>query len=220
MESRWLEKLYKACKEEMSDISICNINQYKNGIYTPIETKKCSSPKEFLSGLLLNGFHASLCNKLIKRRLFIDNKITFTPHLNIREDFSVLYKCVFFARSIAFVQEKLYIYNLDNTSSLTHRYMNDAHQLSICLLVKDLQLFRNTHSNIENILKQHELRTLSILARSGGLETLISNNSLFNAYSWRDILKYTHGTNLPLFLGLKLKHFSFVRKYLSLISHE
>ena len=61
----------------MSDISVCGYVRRINNHFSNVLPKKHYDSKEYLIAILHGQEHASLCNKLIKRSLYIDNEIAF-----------------------------------------------------------------------------------------------------------------------------------------------
>ena len=111
--------------------------------------------------------HGSSCNKLVKRNLIYDNKITYPDGNNIFEDFIVSVEMFYFARKISYIEEALYFYNKTNSGSL--------------LTVKKVQSTCQAIENIERLCVffeekhiaaayQKELAWTKLFAKAGLLE--------------------------------------------------
>ena len=98
-----------------ADIVCCNISlEYKSR-----QENLCYPYKEeqYKDLLYIDVLRCSVWNKLIKRNLYVNNKISFFPGLNMWEDVSVTCRLRYFSQRTVVVPEALYHYNKQNTSS-------------------------------------------------------------------------------------------------------
>lgn len=117
----YIERLATKVQEDDSDVAICDFNYiYGNG-----KVKKagigpmCQNRDECLCHLLSGKLHNGLWNKLVRRSLFSDYKITFVKGVDMFDDKSVMYKILFFAKKISYIDEQLYFYNKTNPNSIS-----------------------------------------------------------------------------------------------------
>lgn len=216
VEQKWLERLYNKSQVEGADITICNISKCDCGIFSVDVTVPYENPKELFEALLRKDVHASLCNKLIKRELYVINRVCFIKDLNVREDFSVLYKLVYYSKKMAHVEDALYVYDVSNEHSLTHHYLDERHRLSMYLLTKDLLNFSSLHSDVSKQLKDHALICLLILIRQGDVDNE-KISELLHFYKNKELVS-GNGVNAPVLIGTKRKAYHFVKLYLKIIT--
>lgn len=72
---------------------------------------------ECLDLLFKGKMHGGTCTKLIKRKLYLDNKITYIEGLNMLEDISVVFRLFYFAQHIEYIPQPLYHYFQGNANS-------------------------------------------------------------------------------------------------------
>ena len=131
--STMLEKMCKALEENDADISICQADNilYKDGekikslgAYT-IPGKEDVMTGEMAVTLQLNYvvpiLFNSVCFKLVKKDLFLQNQIWFPEGFRYAEDTPTSVGLLLNSRKVAFVRENLYFYVRENTS-LTSSY--------------------------------------------------------------------------------------------------
>ena len=120
------EKMYKAATRANADIVICNYILYKDEKETidneveGIDKEGYIDKADALKMFLLNDIKGYVWNKLHKRKLFIDNKITF-PDFVVCEDTPVGFLLLANANKIYSMIEPLYYYR-QRESSLTRTF--------------------------------------------------------------------------------------------------
>lgn len=118
IESLMLEEMYKKALEENSDIVICEINRVlsdgkkvRDNIYNNI------NKNNIFSSILSFSIRSSVWDKLYKKELFIKNNIFF-PEKTYDEDNGIVFKLIFFAKHISFIDKYLYNwYIIENSKS-------------------------------------------------------------------------------------------------------
>ena len=119
VEPDYLEKLYKRAEETNADIVGCDyFREYEN------RTEKCENPlnenfEQAVKDILAGKSLAFLWIKLFKRELFTNNNISWTEGLDVTEDVIVCSRLFSKAKTISYLNEPLYHYNLQNQGSLT-----------------------------------------------------------------------------------------------------
>lgn len=125
------EKLYHKAKETGADITVCKyIVELKGRNVVASLDDLSESPHIILRDFYKKGFHLGLCNKLVRRSLFLDNKINFLPGINYGEDFNVMIRAIFYANKISYIQEALYHYNCIVEDSYTRAKVITEKQIS------------------------------------------------------------------------------------------
>ena len=80
---------------------------------------KYKDKDSMLLNMLSNVWHHELCNRLIRRSLFVDNQIKALPYVNLCEDWQVVPRLVYYADKCITLEKYTYHYR-QNYSSLTH----------------------------------------------------------------------------------------------------
>ena len=117
------EKMYQAAIDQGADIVTCDfIEEYpdyqlyrKYGIDT-------DNPQKFLSNWYKHTKHMSCCNKLVSRRLYVDNSVYPWPGLNMWEDNGLTTRLFYYANKVVSVDGDVYHYNRMNSGAITSGY--------------------------------------------------------------------------------------------------
>lgn len=120
IDSKMCEELYKNAKENNSDIVISDIYSYidnQNKKYvTDLKIEGKISAEKYLEIFLEKNFFGYNWNKLIKRELFIKNKIKYNPEISMMEDTLVLVQLVKNSNTISKVNKAYYYYRKTETA--------------------------------------------------------------------------------------------------------
>lgn len=126
--SNFIEVLYKTCKDTGADISCTSFYRvYSGKLVAPYKKSDAQSFNNLEAIRDIFTAH-SLCevmtwNKLYRRTLFADNDIEF-PVGKLHEDNFTTYKLLYFAHTIAFVNQPLYYY-IQRDDSIMGRLFNE-----------------------------------------------------------------------------------------------
>lgn len=90
--------------------------------------------ENYYEELFSRNYISSLCNKLIRRSVILENKIRMIEHLHMYEDYVFCMDLLLKCEKIACVPMIFYHYQFRNSQSLSHRYKSDI--LAIFLLLK------------------------------------------------------------------------------------
>ena len=82
---QFLEKMVALAEKEDADITICDMNKVYKDKIVHIHTNPSLDNIECLKQILIGKVHSSLCNKLIRRSLYVDNNIYPTEGINMCE---------------------------------------------------------------------------------------------------------------------------------------
>lgn len=107
-----VEEMTDKATEENADIVICDFNMIRNGEESHLHVSPSLNPHECMKQVLTGEVHGSVANKLIRRTLYTDNNIAPIQGLNMREDLSVMYRLLYFAKKLAYVPQPFYNYLL------------------------------------------------------------------------------------------------------------
>lgn len=130
---KMLENMYFKAVKENSDIVICRHQQVlKNGdIHYTSNITSGFSQEEMFKRVLSSKSSSMACDKIYKRKLFIDNNI-FYPLGMYHEDVPTTYKLFYFANRIDVIEE-IYYYWLRRegsiSKSLQEKHINDIFEI-------------------------------------------------------------------------------------------
>ena len=143
VEHNMLELLVEKAIEDDADIVICDMDHVYETYSVPVHVNPSLNNIELITKLFTGEVHSSLCNKLIRRKLYTDNNINPTIGLNMCEDFSVMYKLVYYSKRISYLPQILYHYRQNVAGSFTAQKMPLKHQLNRIQLLDQISDFLN-----------------------------------------------------------------------------
>ena len=115
----YIENLANEAINSDSDVVMCKLLSDKNGVLASMKYQYSESPHQSLIYTLKGVLHSSLCNKLIKVSVLKENNIYPITGVNMYDDFSIVYRVLFFSKKISILDDALYIYNRNNENSYT-----------------------------------------------------------------------------------------------------
>lgn len=138
-----LEKLYYEIKREDADIVGCEwyLSFQTNERYMVQPT--VLSGEDMFRKMAGGVMRWNLWLFLVKHSLYNENKIWFTPGMNMGEDMMVMMKLALCCQKVSVLHEGLYHYQQTNLVSLTRTY-SDKHRLEVTANVNELESFVNT----------------------------------------------------------------------------
>ena len=162
------EKMYNKAIGENLDIVICNYryvydntDKYINPKITLdnnniIGQKECI--KRFLTTNTIEGFS---WNKIFKRNLFFDNKISYPQNMKY-EDIPTVVNLLVNSNRIGFLNDRFYNYLLrENSTTSINSINNDIDYINAIQMVKDIVLRK--HSDLETEVMYYYFNSINIL---------------------------------------------------------
>lgn len=140
VEQTMIEEMLNLAILESADIVFCDINLITKSSSRHIVVAPSLCPIECMEQLLRSQVHSSLCNKLIKTDLYRNNAIQFKEGLNMREDLSVMYRLMYFAKKISYISKPFYNYVLRG-GSISDSRMSDMQQKNAQELIVQMNSF-------------------------------------------------------------------------------
>ena len=130
-----------------------------------------SSKNQMLQSLLGTVWHHELCNRLVRRSLFVDNKIKAIPKVNICEDWQVVPRLVYYSKKCYTLERYTYHYR-QNPMSLVHSNSNWEKEKTACIqeylsLKSLIDFFKGTRyeETIGLLFLQRQADTIDIAVR-------------------------------------------------------
>lgn len=98
--------MYEKAKEDDLDIVISNIildfkdNQYKNYKIKDLDISetKIINGKEYIEPFFLNNFYGFTWNKLIRKKLYVENNLLYNEDIFCFEDVEMIIRLAYFAK--------------------------------------------------------------------------------------------------------------------------
>ncbi len=190
---QFLEKMVALAEKEDADITICDMNKIYVDKIVHVHTNPPLDNIECMKHVLVGKVHSSLCNKLIRRSLYVDNNIYPIEGINMCEDLSVMYCLLFFTKKLVYLPEPLYNYDLSNGGSYTSVRMKPQYQLGFFRLIKqmdDFRLVNNIDENLNLFFKYQKINILSPMTLYGDLDILKQNANLFKNIKTKEIFNH------------------------------
>lgn len=121
VEPAMLEQMYKTAKDADADIVWCDwmLSFGQNERY--MKQPSYATSVEALKGMLSGTMKYNVWNKLVRRKLYVDNNIMFPAGYGMGEDMTIirLFAC---AQRVAYVPEAFYHYVKLNTGAFSNTY--------------------------------------------------------------------------------------------------
>lgn len=152
-----LELLYLEAKRYNSDIVICDYYINNGSDQTYINQSTEENNIQCIKNILSGKLHGSSCNKLIRRKLILENNINYIENIDYLEDVLFNIKALFFSKSITYINKAFYHYNRKNENSITSS-INSKKIVHVNESIKLIKLFL-----IENNLNEIANNELNIL---------------------------------------------------------
>lgn len=204
VEPAMIEKLVKHAQNNHSDIVWCDYFCTYGETNILYRQDFIPTVDSCIRALLTEKMHGAYWNKLFKRSLFTDNKISYSPEANVCEDLFACIQLMYFSRQISYCSEAFYHYVQDNPHSLSSTF--SPKKLSEVLI------------NIDNILDFLHIMNVSdqyaremIYLKLLGKKTLLTTTDLKYYKQWHDIYPDSNSSykmlprslRLPAFLAAK-----------------
>jgi hypothetical protein len=118
--------LYQKAEEFDSDLVWCDYYFCDNKeLRWEIKRQMCQEESiATIKGMLYGSLHGHLWNSIVKRQIYVDNEIQFSPDFNLMEDKDVSIKLRYYAQKFKYLRGPHYCYNKINTNSITHSQAN------------------------------------------------------------------------------------------------
>lgn len=217
VEPNMYEDMYNAAISKNFDITICDYYESLSIIkHNHISQIIPYNIDLLIRGLILGKIHGSLCNKLVKRELYL-KKIIY-PQYNMQEDLTILLQLMNHAKSVIHIQRPYYHYYV-NHNSITRsddfynilKKGNDA--INNYRIIETI--FKGTHNNELNNLKLRIKNSCAII--SGSKKGYKEWKQIFPELSLRDIIsKHLSFKDLVIYILANMRLFDKVKKITSL----
>ena len=143
-----IEKMVATAVREDADFVVCKYyNVYRNWII-PRREKRFKDRLSLLESLFSHRhFRAFLWDKLVKRSLFFEGGEFLFPRYPMCEDMVMVAQLVLRAKKIAFINDRMYYYRYENTTSLSY---NKVAKRNTDIILNKLDLWDFYEKNGDN----------------------------------------------------------------------
>ena len=207
VESTMIEEMVAIAEKEKADITVCDFMNIYTTHSVHVHVNPSLNPHVLLQQVLTGEVHSSLCNKLIKRALYLKYDITFIEGLNMREDLSVMFRLLYFAKKISYISKPFYNYILTNTTSYTATKMSPAHQKNAFELIRLMQSFFDTNldtKEFQQAFKFFKAGIICSIALYGDLKYYKQEAFLFKDVCLKDIISKPASSKIQKIAGILL----------------
>lgn len=170
IEKEMYERMYEVAIKNNADIVGCDFvlefsEQYQRVSRQPLSENSLSCIRLFFEEKL----HSGCCNKLIIRKLFEENKISFPRNVNLWEDMSTIPRVFYYARNIKYVPSPFYHYVQYNPHSYT-KSKNSS------VLTQKIEAIKILDDFFEGTILSYYLNYLKLSVRLSAISTLNYSN--------------------------------------------
>lgn len=144
VEPTMLVELFNKAKEEDADMVICDFfeNTYKGQKY--IKQQPSALDHKSVLHDLFHHIHGSCCNKLIRRKTFIDYNVSFPMSINSCEDLYVNAALLKNDICVSYLGKAFYHYVRGNPNSLSRKYDDNSEKQNTVLMEVFTNLMKDT----------------------------------------------------------------------------
>lgn len=173
VEPDMLEEMYKKAIEEDADIVGCNI-------VLEYLQKREEWVYDNDSLMRIEGVYSSLCNKLIRRSLYVENKIS-SFNISMWEDTGITFRLRFFSKKTVVIPKGFYHYIVgENDNSICKNYtIKNLEEQIVC--AKKLEEFIRQQG------KENEYKLVIANLKFRSKNALFSNPALVDYKHWRTV---------------------------------
>lgn len=174
-----IEKMVKLQKKENYDIIFSNFYLIGNSnkIIKNMKRHNFKNHESYVEFYLFGLGFKSVCNVLIRKSILIMNNI-YIPNINYGEDWSVIYKIIYYSSKISHTNRNSYYYR-KNMDSMTYNKISDIDILKnindLLTIKKDYMFFLKTN-NIMNQKKKSKKLFFDIEIKNSIYSILLRNN--------------------------------------------
>lgn len=183
-----VEVMVQKAEKENADIVICDFNYVKDNVITRKSVSPALTSKECMIQVLTGKIEGYVWNKLIKRSLYTSNTIEPIEGLNMCEDMAVIYRLLYFAKKISYVNQALYFY-IQRKGSISYGNLTKVKQENIQDLIEHMITFYS-----ENNIKDKTLLDALYMYKANCKSAILINGDT-------KLLKEN------LYKGIKLRHY-------------
>ena len=167
IEEGYFEAIYNKAKKENLDIVISNYylifyikKENKEKVDLKLKKGEIIEGSQYILLLLTENFIGYMWNKLIKRKLFIQNNVKYNNDIFLLDDMNILIKLAYHAKRIGKLEEAYYYYRIGENNGTKKINFNYYYDIKNCF--EDLnEYFKiNNIKEYVDILNNRKLYTL------------------------------------------------------------
>ena len=194
VEKDMIEKMVQSAQNADADITICDyIIVNDNGISKRIEVNPPLENIACLQKIFSGDIHSSVCNKLIRRSLYINNDVFPIDGLNMWEDLSVMFRLIFYAKKISYLSQPLYKYYFGRAGAYTSSVMNLSQQknkIDLIILISNFFNDKDVPNEIYRAIRFYKVGALCDIAMYGNIDYYNYKKDVFQEITFFDLLRH------------------------------
>lgn len=218
IENNMFELMLNKALQDDDDIVICDFyNQWKFVKKATNELLDINS--SFTSDLIISNITPSFWNKLIKRKLFVENKINFHEGLTLGEDYLLMIKLSLFSNRVSKLDIPLYHYVKTNSSSSTNsfsmKHVDDTVKAFELMIAFFSELKINNIQIEQTILIGKLRKKLALILNTKG-DVQMASFKIFPEINQIDFKEYIHKPFCNILDYIRRKNYMKAKSYIKL----
>ena len=213
VDEHYLSELMSTIAEHNSDVIIYDYKEITRTEAILHEFQPLSTPEDVIVALLLNKMHNSLCNKVFRRSLMVDNGINMPCNLTHYDDKAICFKLIYNAKVISFIPKCLYFYDRRNEGSVTRgdQRKHVASAVDVVKIIDDFFVDKPKSVALEEAIEVNKMHILGFVLLYGTEAEIQKYSKYLGKFRIKSILLVG---NVPMHYRLavlfKQNHLSFV----------
>lgn len=195
-------------EQENADVTVCDLILAYADHEIHVRVNPALDPGVLLQQILTGEVHSSVCNKLIRRRLYLDYNVFPIEGVDMREDLSVMFRLLYFAKKIAYIPKPFYCYLQQfNAHSYTAEKMSLSHQKNTFELIRLLDSFFSEHpadDRTRQACRYFKAGIICAIALYGDLDYYRTEIRLFREVTVHDIITKPAASRILKIAGILL----------------
>lgn len=170
-----VKKLIKVQTENLSDIVCYDIKVFFKDRIEFYTNDDYSSPEDFVLKMLLGKVPHQLCGHLIRRSLYVTNRITALEGVNQAEDYQVMPRLAYYTKKVSTLHEALYHYDRTTENSYSNNFKIDyalqidrANQIIEDFFSDKEKVYRDAIQKMKLLDTLKMMKNVSVLAEDDG----------------------------------------------------
>lgn len=167
IDEKYISELYKMCKENEADISICGVSNIENNKIKNSSNgvKKIYEPKEAIQEVFEEKyFNCVIWAKMFRKEMF--DLYRFNPNTSISEDLEIIYKIFAQANKIAVnTKEHLYFYLVRENSALHSKY-TPQYEKTLDVIERAMSIFQDQDELMYSIIRKYISASYNCMKKS------------------------------------------------------
>lgn len=148
----YLERMYSAAVDKRADVVVCDYVTFRGDAPIFSDNERGEATDVSIRELLDTGLMTSMCVKLVKRSIIVDNGIVFDKSIKYSEDLFYSWRVCLASKSTYRIKDHLYGYRLTGAGATSKHHDGIYNQYSSAFKdITDFALDIDKASEVENV---------------------------------------------------------------------